>query len=183
MSRDWFHVIFSTYGTWLRGDRRGFRDHDHRIHSSGTYKNPPSPEEHAALRRWTVRVMHKDPVRLTPGLRVRVGEAILIRLAELDVQVLAVAVSGEHIHLLGRFPLATARKYVGLAKSRASLQIRDAVPGVVFAKKCELKRIRDREHHARTYGYILAHREEGAWVWCYRDRPISAWCGGWGAVG
>jgi REP element-mobilizing transposase RayT len=119
--------------------------------------------------------MHKDPVRLTPSVRTRVGEAILVRLNELDVHVLAIAVSAEHVHLLGRFPITNARKLVGLAKSRASLAIRDAIPGVVFAKKCQLTATRDREHHAQTYRYILAHRDEGAWVWSYRDPPVVAW--------
>ena len=108
--------------------------------------------------------MHKEPVRLTPSLRARVGEAILVRFNELDVQVLAIAVGAEHVHLLGRFPVTSARRLVGLAKSRTSLAISDTVPGVVFAKKCQLTATRDRDHHARTYSYILAHRNEGAWV-------------------
>jgi REP element-mobilizing transposase RayT len=174
MREAWFHVIFSTFGTWLRGDRRGFRDHDHRIHSSGDYKTPPPAIEHAGLRNWTIRVMHKDPVRLAPELRSRVGVALLRKLAEHEIQVLAISVSGEHVHLLGRFPHETARKIVGLAKAHASHTIRDAIPGVVFAKKCKLEPIQDREHHVNTFRYIVDHQEEGAWVWTFREQKSSA---------
>src|SRR5262249_17500638 len=44
----WRHVIISTLNSWLPGDPRGFRAVNHKIHSSGDYKNPP-PGEHAGL--------------------------------------------------------------------------------------------------------------------------------------
>lgn len=165
----WFHVIFSNYGTWLRGDRRGFRDHDHRIHSSGDYRNPPPPHEHAGLRRWCIQVMHKNPVRLSAPLRERVGKAVVVRMRELEVRMIAIAVLSDHVHLQARLPHATARKLVGLAKARASHRIRDAIPGVVFAKKCKLEPIRDRAHHLRVFSYIREHLDEGGWVWTFRD--------------
>lgn len=39
----WYHVLTNTYGTWLRGDRRGWRERHHRKHVEGDYKNPPKP--------------------------------------------------------------------------------------------------------------------------------------------
>ncbi len=38
---DRVHVMFSTRGHWLPVDPRGFRNRDHRIHSSGDYTHPP----------------------------------------------------------------------------------------------------------------------------------------------
>jgi REP element-mobilizing transposase RayT len=103
-----------------------------------------------------------------------VGHSVLRKLIEHRVQVLAISVSGDHVHLLGRLPHETARKLVGLAKAHASHAIRDAIPGVVFAKKCKLKPIRDREHHVATFGYISDHREEGAWIWTFREPAPGA---------
>jgi hypothetical protein len=30
--RRWYHIIMSTYGSWLYGDARGFRTRHHREH-------------------------------------------------------------------------------------------------------------------------------------------------------
>ena len=48
----WWRVDIGTYCGWLPGSDRGFRSHDHGIHSSGHYKNPPPPEEHEGLRNY-----------------------------------------------------------------------------------------------------------------------------------
>ena len=77
----WYHVQFSTFGTWLRGDERGFRDHDHRLHSSGDYRNPPPPGEHEGLRLGTLARMHKPSMKLAPGDLSRVGDRLVSRIA------------------------------------------------------------------------------------------------------
>ena len=48
----WRHVTLNTKNSWLPGDERGFRNRDHRIHSTGDYKTPPPKQEHAGLRRY-----------------------------------------------------------------------------------------------------------------------------------
>jgi hypothetical protein len=64
MPRTWFHITWNTYGTWLPGDPRGFRSHNHRIHSSGTYKSPPPPGEHHLLHQRAKRELKREPIRL-----------------------------------------------------------------------------------------------------------------------
>jgi len=167
----WFHVTFSTYGTWLRGDKRGFRDHDHRIHSSGNYKTPPPEREHALLRDWTRRVMHKPPVHLSKQQRQRAGETIVENLKSKQVDLLAIAVMSDHAHLLANFPVNTARAMIGVAKSDSSRSIGAQIPGTVWAKKCLLTRMRDKDHHINTFRYIVNHRSQDAWVWTFRDPP------------
>ncbi|MFN0131206.1 MAG: hypothetical protein ACKVW3_01535 [Phycisphaerales bacterium] len=165
----WYHFMFSTYGAWLRGDARGFRDHGHRIHSSGDYRNPPPADEHAGLRTWTKRAMRKPAVSLTPDQR-REALAWLVRaLRARGVELLALAVMAQHVHGLGRFEVAHARRVIGLAKARSSHALRDAIPGAVWAKKCALRLIRDRLHQATTFRYIINHEREGGKVWTFRD--------------
>jgi hypothetical protein len=48
----WWHVQIGTYCAWLPGDKRGFRNRDHRIDSTGDYRDPPPPDEHAGLREY-----------------------------------------------------------------------------------------------------------------------------------
>jgi hypothetical protein len=43
----WRHLVIFTHNSWLPGDPRGFRSQNHKILSSGDYKNPPPPGEHA----------------------------------------------------------------------------------------------------------------------------------------
>lgn len=47
---DWYHIMGSTFGTWLPGDPKGFRTRHHREHVEGDYKNPPPKGTHDA--RW-----------------------------------------------------------------------------------------------------------------------------------
>ena len=41
---NWYHVNGNTYGTWLPGDPRGWRERGHKKHVAGDYKNPPPPD-------------------------------------------------------------------------------------------------------------------------------------------
>ncbi len=167
----WYHAILNTYGSWIRADERGFRDHDHRFSSTGTYRDLPPPEQHRLLRDWVKRSMKQSEVKLRAEHRELVGRLLLSKLPECDAKVLALAVGSEHVHVLVRLPrdARTAKARIGNAKRFVSHQIRSEYPGTFWGKRCQLKPIRDYEHHSRTFGYILAHGKEGAWVWSYRD--------------
>jgi REP element-mobilizing transposase RayT len=174
IERAWYHVTFSTYGTWLRGDERGFRDHDHRTHSSGNYKDPPPITEHTPLREWCKRVMHKDPVHLSHAQRVRILPLFLDSLRAHNVRPIALALLPDHVHLLANFECECVRKHIGVAKTRTSHALRNEIPGTVWAKKCFPKLIRDREHHSSTFGYIVRHEKEGGVVWTFRDERAQS---------
>lgn len=167
--RSWYHAWFSTFGTWLRGDARGFRDHDHRIHSSGDYRNPPPIEEHAGLRRWVIEHLHKDPVRLSVAQRPLVGRVVVHQLVKRGAAVLVMAIASDHVHVVLRCSAGEVRQLIGHAKRWSSHSIRDQIPGAVWAKKCGLKRIRSRAQQVSTFEYITRHASRGAWVWTFRD--------------
>lgn len=131
----WRHFGFSTYGTWIRGDERGFRDHDGRIYSSGNYKCPPPREEHAPLRRWVLKHMHKPPVILAPALKIKCGQVLANKLRSQGVELLILAVLHDHVHGLGRFPGDEVDQLMGNAKRASSHAVREEIPGVVWAKK------------------------------------------------
>ncbi len=163
----WFHIEFNTFGTWLPGDPRGFRDHDHRIHSSGDYRNPPPPVEHQALHRWVSSRMSQAVVILAPLQRCEVGPVLCDSLQRQGMHVAAVAVSQNHVHaLLGAaMDESAVRKAVGNCKRRASHALRAAVPGSLWQRKIGVRFMRDERHFRNALAYILRHAEKGAWVW------------------
>jgi len=166
----WRHVMVSTRCTWLHGDKRGFRSRKHRIHSSGDYKNRPPPHEHAGLREHH-QSRSGDPVSIRPHLRQAVAKAFLARLNQEGYLVLAIAVSGQHVHALVLLPdhRALIRQIIGRCKRHACEAVKRELTGRLWAASGEFKQVRDRSHQLNVYKYILVDQGPGAWTWSYRD--------------
>src|SRR3989442_1013056 len=120
----WFHVMFSTYGAWLYGDRRGFRTRHHREHVEGDYKNPPPPGKYADREQRSRPALKQPPVSIPPHLRGVIGRALLERLEGLGALVVAVGVMPNHVHLLLKLPRDDVRQVVGTAKKHAWFVLR-----------------------------------------------------------
>src|SRR5687768_18482511 len=97
--RAWWRVDISTYCSWLPGDDRGFRSHDHNIHSSGDYKNPPPPEEHEGLRNYH-EARSPEPITIPRELRLRVATVIAETLIKDGHRVLVVSCADRHAHIV-----------------------------------------------------------------------------------
>jgi acetylornithine deacetylase/succinyl-diaminopimelate desuccinylase family protein len=179
----WFHVTTHTYGAWLYGDPRGFRTRHHREHVEGDYKNPPKGEvakEYAKKFERSKKSLKQPPVRLTPAFRAVVGAALRERLVHLGAEVIAVAMTARHAHILAKMPDAkkVTRHWVGLAKKHAWFLARDEEwtgqtkwTGQMWAKRSKATRVKDRQHHENAFDYIVAHKYKGAWLWTFRDPP------------
>jgi hypothetical protein len=96
----WRHVVISTLNSWLPGDPRGFRSRDHKVHSSGDYKNPPPTGEHEGLYNYSKEISG-SPVVIPRHLREAAGRAIRRKLKKRNLRVLAVSVAGMHAHPAG----------------------------------------------------------------------------------
>jgi hypothetical protein len=60
--RSWYHCTVSTYGTWLPGDERGWRERDHHEHVEGDYKKPPKPSKFAkGMHEHAKKLLRFDP--------------------------------------------------------------------------------------------------------------------------
>jgi len=171
----WRHVILSTYGSWLPGDKRGFRTRRHREHVEGDYKSPPPPGEHGRLEDVVRSTMKHPPTRLPPLVRRAVGVALIDRLEMLDVLVVCIAVSGERVHLLAKMPASptVVWKWIGTAKRHAWFVLRDeGWDGKMWGGKGKAIPVRNRQYQMRVYRYIIDHERQGAWVWKWGDpRP------------
>jgi len=116
----WYHVNGNTYGTWLRGDPRGWRARWHRRHVEGDSRKPPPPGTFDTLHQQSKRLLKAQPVRLDAPQQVAGGQAFVEKLIKLGVEVLSFALDATHYHLLARFPDGEVRQRVGKAKKNAS---------------------------------------------------------------
>lgn len=173
--RKWYHVILTTYGSWLPGDARGFRTRHHREHVEGDYKNPPPSGKYEALYKNIKASLKHPPVILSPEFRPVVGKALCDRLYEADVSVACLAVGGQHIHLLAKMPIGQSRTIIGSAKRHAWFALREkGCVNKLWGKGGKLVSIKDRAHQINVYNYIIKHQNEGAWVWKYSDEDDKA---------
>ncbi len=163
----WYHIEVNTFGTWLPGDPRGFRDHDHRIHSSGDYRNPPPPSEHQALHRWVSNRLVREAIRLTAAQCEEVGRLLVDSLDRQGLRLAALAVSSNHVHALvgATMDESALRQAIGNAKRRSSHAMRAVIPGSLWQRKIGVRIVRDERHFRNALSYITRHAEEGAWVW------------------
>ena len=166
----WYHVTGGTYGTWLRGDRRGWCDRKHRTHVEGDYKHPPPKGTYDVLLEQVHSSRKCPPTKLGVDERRRLGQAMVAKLLELRCEVLSFSLDAVHYHCLSRFPAVPARTVVGRAKLHAYHElVQHGPPRKLWAKRCRVQPIHDRAHQLKTYQYVLDHAETGAWVWSFKQ--------------
>jgi REP element-mobilizing transposase RayT len=170
----WRHIIINTHGSWLHGDQRGFRSRDHRIHSSGDYRNPPPPGEHAPLLRYRKKQC-PDEIRIDAKLRPIIGHAMISKLHEMEFRVIAVAVTKIHAHAVTELPddVSQIKEIVGQAKRVSSRAVKEDLPGTVWSAGCTYERIGTPGHLQSAYEYVLYKQGRGAWTWCHADADMS----------
>jgi len=164
----WWHLILTCRGQWLPGDPRGFRSRDHRIHSSGDYKQRPPKGEHQGLQAYH-RQQNGDTIEIPESIRACLGRAILNKAVALESPCLVIAVGRAHTHLLAAMlnDWRHVKREAGRLKQAGSHAIRNSLSGRVWADGGKPIRIQDREHHGRVFQYICDHVKEGAWDWRY----------------
>jgi hypothetical protein len=101
--RRWRHITINPRCSWLHGDERGFRDRDHRTHSSGDYNDPPPEDEHDGLRKY-FEEQSGDIIVIPSHLRPVIGAAIVRNLTDHGHRLLALAIGGLHGHILTELP-------------------------------------------------------------------------------
>ena len=165
---NWYHCTEHTYGTWLRGDPRGWRARHHREHVEGDYKNPPPKGTYDELFEHSKSLMKRDPVRIQKDRRTFVLNCIVEKLQEKGIEVLIACLDGTHLHVIAQFPDHDPRHWMGMAKKHASHMCRsmpDYPEGGLWAKRGLPKPIGDEGHLLNARDYILDHRRKDAAIW------------------
>ena len=165
--------MLHTYGTWLRGDPRGWPRH-HREHCVGDYNNPPPRGMYEGLYRRSKKLMDRGPVRIPLQMRQFVASAIAESLLKHGNDVVIVSVDSNHVHALARFRDRNARHWIGRAKKNASHCMRQheirIEEGGLWGKRSRAVPVKSRAHQVQVFRYILVHAKRGARIWrCDRN--------------
>ena len=179
--RNWYHCTVGTYGTWLPGDPRGWRERDHHEHVAGDYKDPPPPSKFAAAR-WqhSKDVMRFDPYLIESSDRAVVGRFLLESLSIQKIPILGLAVCRKDFHALLQFEKPRGKRILGEAKKHATFRFAPILDAETKKRRpiwegdeCVIP-IKDRAHGLEAFHYILKHVREGGWVWSYKDATAHA---------
>ena len=94
-------------------------------------------------------------------------EALVQALLDAGHPVLIGSCAARHAHALCELPdhIVAVRAIVGDAKRRASRAVKEALPGQVWSRGGEYRRVNGDPHLANAYDYITDGQEDGAWVW------------------
>ena len=170
----WFHCILTTYGAWLPGDPRGFRTRHHREHVEGDYKSPPPPERYAARWERSKRLQKYPTVTLAPAEPELLGKACVCFLLDREIEIVSTAGGGQHVHLQFRCDKALVIHTLGEIKRHLWYVRKEAGNASrLWGRRRKIIPITSRSHQISVVKYVLRHRREGAWVWCWRDgRPL-----------
>lgn len=165
----WWHVSWNTYGTWLPGDPRGFRNRDHRIHSSGDYKRRPPESEHAGLHRYSKRVSDHEVVLKTASLRKEVCQALLDTIDEMEVRCMVVTVCRVHVHLVIELPIeeASFRTSMTRLKTYSSAKVEHKPQSRLWARLWRNDLIDTPEYRQTAFEYDRDKQGPYACVWTH----------------
>ena len=173
---NWYHVTLHTYGSWLRGDPRGWRSRNHRVHVEGDYKHRPAPGTYEREYRNSLAIMKRPQVRIAATARQLVLSAVIEKLQRDRIEVLIGCLDGIHLHLLGRFNDHDPKQWLGRAKKHSSHILREqgirTDAGGIWAKYSYAVPIVDRSHELSTFRYIERHSDRGAALWSFKQSSL-----------
>jgi len=110
--------------------------------------------------------LKREAVVLNTTQQEIVGNAMKEKLEGLGAEIEALAIASTHLHFLAKYPEDKYRQWTGLAKKHTWFVLRElGFHHQLWAKRGKELRIRDESHWKNSRNYILAHRDEGAWIW------------------
>lgn len=172
MFSKWWLVTWTTYGTWLPGDPRGYCTWRERVYVPPPARYAKPGEEvydrtkHATKHQVALHAT-EEAVRLARAQMQIVQDAIVEDVAEMPITPAIMSVGHSHIHLLAQFGGLKIRKAVGRLKSAATRKLREdgfrAKRG--WTKGCDMKSKTNAKAFENAYRYVRRHREQGCLVY------------------
>src|SRR4030042_2968560 len=143
-----YMITWTTYGTWLQGDVRGW------VEDGNTYQVYPRIEE--ANR----KQMQHLAVRLTKGERDVVREAILGKARERKQKICAISVGTNHVHIVLEYVACPIPKVVQAYKNSATVSLkRNGLRGRVWTSGYDKRYCFDEGALRKRIEYVESNRK------------------------
>jgi len=132
-----YMITFTTYGTWLQGDKRGF------VKNGQTYAANQSISDSNAQN------LSKNPVRLSKNHREIAAQAVFEKAGRLGQKILALAVCSNHVHLVAEYVPTKNAAQAALRKAGLS--------GRVWTKGFDKRECFDEQALKSRIDYVNSH--------------------------
>ena len=141
-----YMVTWTTYGTWLQGDERGY------------VQKGKILGENPKLKKANIDSMPRNEVRLDKKQKEIVKEAILKEAEKAGKRILALAVCSNHVHIVLRYDGKPLEKAVGRLKdtARVALQLGGFI-GRVWARGFDNRYCFDEKSLKNRIDYVQKH--------------------------
>jgi REP element-mobilizing transposase RayT len=118
-----YFLTWTTYGTWLPGDSRGWVN-QHRTH--GEVVDPPTPR----LADYARRLLKEPPIKFDTEMRAVADKAIREACAEFNWTIRALEVRSTHVHVVVTAHDSASGKVMGVLKARTTKAMKSLSPEV-----------------------------------------------------
>jgi REP element-mobilizing transposase RayT len=143
-----YMLTWTTYGTWLQGDDRGYV-----LNGKVLNANP-------ALRTANLHRLKNPAVFLTPKQREVVYKSILDEAKTLGQEILAAAVDPDHVHLVAKPIPKTIGRVVAHYKNAARITLRsNGLIGRVWTKGFDKRFCYNRQDLQSRIVYVTKHKK------------------------
>jgi len=142
-----YMVTFTTYGTWLQGDKRGW------------VKKGTIHEENAELRKASEGQVKKEPVKLGREEKKIVREVICRKAEALGGKIFAISVSSNHVHIVLGYSGRPIEEMVRIYKNTASAALKESkFKGRIWTKGYDKRFCFDKNSLTARIKYVEGHR-------------------------
>jgi len=143
-----YMITWTTYGTWLQGDKRGY------VKDGIIYPENPS------LEKLNQQKLKKNPIKLSKNHRATVKQAIYEKVNHLNQKIHALAVRSNHVHIAVDY----ISKPIGIVvmgyKNCAQYALRKAgVTGRIWTKGFDKRYCFDRQSLKKRIDYDNSHNK------------------------
>jgi hypothetical protein len=148
-------VTWTTYGTWLPGDPRGYGTRD----AKQTFRG-----DDQKLHQWSEDHLKGDSIRLdNEGLNV-VAE-VLRALFVADNRLIVAAVERVHCHLVADVPQDDLSRLMQIVKGRSSYALGTVgMKGKIWSRRYQARLLSNGDALENAVAYVRSHDEQGALI-------------------
>ena len=142
-------ITWTTYGTWLQGDEKGY------------VKNGKKLPSNPSLEKANIKSMIKNNVRLTKKQREIVRAAIMNDSKKNKEKILALAVFSNHVHIVLGYTGTAVEKSVGRFKNAARVALqKEGFVGRVWTRGFDKRYCFDNKSLTNRIDYVQKHQKD-----------------------